>query len=148
MQERTLVLIKPDGVKRRLAGEIIKRFEMKGLKIVSLKLLRLTEEEAMKHYSVHKDRPFFNDLVSYITSSPIVAMILEGNNAISVVRNICGVTDGSKAAMGTIRGDFSISIEKNIIHASDSHESFEHESPIFFKNNELLNFEYGDEVLF
>jgi nucleoside-diphosphate kinase len=148
MQERTLVLVKPDGVKRRLVGEVLRRFEAKGLKLVGLKMLSLSKEEAEKHYSVHKERPFFRDLVNYITSSPIIAMILEGNNALSVVRNICGSTDGSKAAPGTIRGDFSISIEKNIIHASDSQESYNHEFPIFFKNSELLSFEYGDEVLF
>ncbi len=148
MQERTLVLVKPDGLKRRLVGEIIRRFEVKGLKIIGLKMLQLTKEEAEKHYSVHKGKPFFADLVNYITSSPIVAIIFEGNNAISVVRTICGTTDGSKAAPGTIRGDYSISIEKNIIHASDSTESFQHEFSIFFKNNEMVPFQYGDEVLF
>ena len=148
MQERTLVLIKPDGLKRRLAGEIIRRFELKGLKILGLKMLQLSKEEAEKHYAVHKGKPFFADLVNYITSSPIVAIVFEGNNAISVVRTICGTTDGSKASPGTIRGDYSISIEKNIIHASDSAESYQHEFSIFFKTNELLPFQYCDEVLF
>lgn len=127
--EKTLILIKPDGVKRRLSGEVIKRLEQKGINIKGLKLMKLSKEKAEKHYSVHKDKPFFNDLVSYITSGPIIAILAEGNSAISVVRGLVGATDGSKASPGTIRGDFSISIDKNIIHASDSVESFNHEYP-------------------
>ncbi|MCL6014734.1 MAG: nucleoside-diphosphate kinase [Candidatus Thermoplasmatota archaeon] len=146
--EKTLILIKPDGVKRRLSGEVIKRLEQKGINIKGLKLMNLSKEKAEKHYSVHKDKPFFKDLVSYITSGPIIAILAEGNNAISVVRTLVGATDGSKASPGTIRGDFSISIDKNIIHASDSTESFNHEYPIFFNNSEILDFAYGDENLF
>ena len=115
--ERTLILIKPDGVKRRLSGEIISRFEKKGLKIVALKMLVLSKERAEKHYDVHKGKPFFKDLVSYITSGPIVAAVLEGPGAISITRLMSGTTDGSKAQPGTIRGDYSTGIEKNIIHA-------------------------------
>lgn len=148
MSERTLVLIKPDGVKRRLSGEILKRLENKGLNIIALKLMNVDENMAKKHYDVHKDKPFFKDLVAYITSGPIIAMILEGKNAISVVRLITGATDGSKAAPGTIRGDYSTSIDKNIIHASDSEESFQHEYPIFFHKDEIMSFKYGDEELF
>ena len=143
--ERTLILIKPDGVKRRLSGEIFQRFEKKGLKLVALKMLQLNRQNAEKHYSVHKGKPFFDGLVSYITSGPIIAAILEGTNSISVTRILCGPTDGSKAQPGTIRGDFSMSIEKNIIHASDSQESYEHEFPLFFKESEIVEAEYGDE---
>jgi nucleoside-diphosphate kinase len=148
LSERTLVLIKPDGVKRRLSGEIIKRLESKGLNIIGMKLMKVSEEMARKHYDVHKDKVFFKDLVSYITSGPIVAILLEGKSAISVVRTMTGATDGSKSAPGTIRGDYSISIDRNIIHASDSDESFMHEYPIFFSKNEIIEFQYGDEDLF
>ncbi|MGE9810334.1 nucleoside-diphosphate kinase, partial [Ferroplasma acidiphilum] len=125
--ERTLVLIKPDGVKRHLIGNIIERFENKGLKIVSLKLMKVSDDKARQHYSVHSMKPFFEGLVSYLTSGPIVALILEGDNAIISCRNLAGATDGSAAAAGTIRGDFSLNIEENIVHASDSPESFNHE---------------------
>ena len=148
MNQRTLILIKPDGLKRRLSGDIIQKLEKKGLNIVALKLMKVTEEMARRHYSVHENKPFFNDLVRYITSDPVLAMIMEGKNAIIVVRNLVGATDGSKAAPGTIRGDYSISIDKNIIHASDSEESYNHEGPIFFNANEIYPFSYGDENLF
>ena len=144
--DRTLVLIKPDGVKRRLVGDILKRFEKKGMRILGMKMLLLSKEKAQRHYAVHKDKPFYNDLVNYITSGPIVAVLLEGNRCIEVTRLMCGSTDGSKAQPGTIRGDYSLSIEKNIIHASDSKESFDYEYPIFFSNEEILNFQYGDEM--
>lgn len=140
-----MILVKPDGVKRRLSGKIFARFEDKGLKIVGLKMLQLSKEKAEIHYSVHKDKPFFADLVDYITSGPIIAAVLEGKNSIAVTRNILGATDGAKAQPGTIRGDYSMGIEKNIVHASDSQESFEHEFPIFFNTNEVVEAEYGDE---
>lgn len=145
--ERTLILIKPDGVKRRLTGKILQRFEDKGMKIAGAKLLHLDRAGAERHYAVHKDKPFFKDLVNYITSGPIVAFIFEGKDAIPISRKLCGVTDGSKAEPGTIRGDYSSGIEKNTIHASDSRESYEHEYPIFFKDSEIHTFEYGDESL-
>ncbi len=138
--EKTLILIKPDGVRRKLIGNIISRFEDKGLKLVAMKFMKVTEEQAKKHYSVHSLKPFFDDLVSYLVSGPIVAMIFEGDNAILSCRNICGATDGSKASPGTIRGDFSLNIEENIVHASDSDESFKHEYPIFFNNNEIIDY--------
>lgn len=138
--ERTLILIKPDGVRRKLIGNIISRFEDKGLKLVAMKFMKVTEEQAKKHYSVHSLKPFFDSLVSYLISGPIVAMIFEGDNAILSCRNICGATDGSKANPGTIRGDFSLNIEENIVHASDSDESFKHEYPIFFNNNEIIDY--------
>ena len=143
--EKTLVLLKPDAVKRKLSGEIFSRFEKKGLKIIGLKLMRLTKSQAEKHYSVHKGKPFFNGLVEYITSGPIVAAVLEGENSISITRTLSGATDGSKAAPGTIRGDYSMGIAKNIIHASDSKESFEHEFPIFFSSDEIHEYNCGDE---
>ncbi|MGP6220019.1 nucleoside-diphosphate kinase [Caldiplasma sukawensis] len=146
-EELTLVLVKPDGVKRRLAGEIIKRLEQKGLNIVALKMIQLSKENGERHYSVHKEKPFFKELVEYITSGPIIAIIVKGRNAISTVRNIVGATDGSKASPGTIRGDYSNSIERNLVHASDSIEAYEHESKIFFSEKEILNFSYGDENL-
>ncbi|MCL4332361.1 MAG: nucleoside-diphosphate kinase [Candidatus Thermoplasmatota archaeon] len=145
--ERTLVLVKPDGVQRRLTGTIIERFERKGLFIRALKLMAISTEMAERHYAVHKGKPFFNDLIEYITSGPIVAMILEGNNAISTVRTMSGATDGSRAQPGTIRGDFCTGIQNNIVHASDSQESFEHESVIFFSNGEILDCRYMDEEL-
>ncbi|HIH60887.1 MAG TPA: nucleoside-diphosphate kinase [Ferroplasma sp.] len=138
--ERTLVLIKPDGVKRHIIGNIIGRFENKGLKIISLKLMRVSEEKAREHYSVHSMKPFFDGLVSYLTSGPIVALILEGDNAIISCRNLAGTTDGSKAAAGTIRGDFSLNIEENIVHASDSPEAYNHEYKIFFNENEIMDY--------
>jgi nucleoside-diphosphate kinase len=138
--ERTLVLIKPDGVKRHLIGNIIARFENKGLKVLSLKLMKVSETKAKEHYSVHSLKPFFEGLVSYLTSGPIVAIILEGDNAIISCRNIAGATDGSKAAAGTIRGDFSLNIEENIVHASDSQEAYNHEYKIFFNENEIMDY--------
>ncbi len=145
--ERTLILIKPDGVKRKLSGKILSKFEDKGMKIVAMKMLVLSREKAEKHYAVHKDKPFFNGLVSYIISGPIVAAMLEGKNCISVTRTLCGSTDGSKAQPGTIRGDYSMGIEKNIIHASDSEESFRYEWPIYFSPEEITEYSSGDEEL-
>ncbi len=136
--ERTLIVVKPDGVKRGLIGEIITRFERKGFKIKALKMLWIGKEQAERFYSVHKDKPFFNDLVSFVTSGPIVAMIIEGDEAISVARIMIGLTDGRKAQPGTIRGDFALSIQENVVHASDSKESFEREYRILFNENEIV----------
>lgn len=136
--ERTLVLIKPDGVRRGLIGEVISRFERKGLKIVAMKMLRMSTEKAMEFYSVHKDKPFFHDLVEFMTSGPIVAMILEGDSAISVVRLMIGATDGRKAEPGTIRGDYALSVQENVVHASDSLESFERESKVIFSDEDYV----------
>ncbi|MCG2890732.1 MAG: nucleoside-diphosphate kinase [Acidilobus sp.] len=140
MIERTLVLIKPDGVKRGLIGEIISRFERKGLRIVAMKMMRMSRSQAMEFYSVHADKPFYKDLVEFITSGPIVAMVLEGDSAISVVRNMIGATDGRKAAPGTIRGDFALSIQENVVHASDSPESYEREYKIIFSENDFVSY--------
>ena len=135
--EKTFVMIKPDAVKRGLIGEIVSRFERKGLKIKALKMVKLTRERAEQLYSVHRDKPFFNDLVEFITSGPVVAMVLEGDSAISVVRLLIGSTDARKAAPGTIRGDFALDIQENVVHASDSPESFEREYRVFFTPEEI-----------
>ncbi len=145
MKERTLVLLKPDAVNRRLVGEILTRFERKGLKIVAMKMLWLTKEKAEEHYAVHKGKPFYDSLIEYITSSPIIAMVLEGESAIKVVRKIMGVTDGVEAAPGTIRGDFALSIQNNLVHGSDSAESAEREIPIFFDDSEIYEYQLPDE---
>lgn len=136
--ERTLIVIKPDGVKRGLIGEVISRFERKGFKIKALKMLWMTREQAEEFYSVHREKPFFRDLVEFVTSGPVVAMIIEGDEAISVARLMIGATDGRKAQPGTIRGDFALSIQENIVHASDSKESFEREYKILFSEADIV----------
>lgn len=137
--ERTLVLIKPDGVKRGLIGEVISRFEKKGLKIKALKMMQFSREQAEEFYKVHKGKHFFESLIEFMTSGPIVAMILEGDSAISVVRRMIGSTDGREAAPGTIRGDYSLSKQYNIVHASDSPESASHEISIVFRDDEIID---------
>jgi nucleoside-diphosphate kinase len=143
--EKTLIILKPDAVKRKLSGEVLSRFEKKGMKIVALKMMTLSRQLAERHYDVHKGKPFFKGLVEYIISGPIVAAVLEGENSIIITRTMAGATDGSKALPGTIRGDYSMGIERNIIHASDSKESFEHEFPLFFSSNEVSEYKAGDE---
>jgi nucleoside-diphosphate kinase len=138
--ERTLLLVKPDGVRRGLIGEVISRLEKKGLKIIALKMIKMDKNMGEEFYSVHRDKPFYDDLVNFIISGPIVAIILEGDSAISVVRLIIGSTDGRKAQPGTIRGDFALSIQDNVVHASDSQESFEREYKIIFKENEIIDY--------
>ena len=137
-KEMTLILIKPDGVKRGLVGEIISRFERKGFKLRALKMLWMDRRMAEDFYSVHRGKPFFEDLIRFITSGPVVAMVLEGDSAISVARLMIGATDGRKAEPGTIRGDFSLSIQENVVHASDSRESFEREFRVIFRDDELV----------
>ncbi|HHW41769.1 MAG TPA: nucleoside-diphosphate kinase [Syntrophomonadaceae bacterium] len=138
--ERTFVMVKPDGVQRQLVGEIIRTFERRGLKIVGLKMLRITKELASRHYAEHQGKPFFDGLVEYITSAPVVAMVLEGRNCISLVRQMMGATDPAKAAPGTIRGSFGIDIGRNVIHGSDSPESAAREISLFFDESELLDY--------
>ena len=138
--ERTLILVKPDGVQRCLAGEIISRLERRGLKIAGLKMLQMDKALAEKHYAVHKEKPFFNDLVNFITSGPIIAAVLEGENAIESTRQTMGATDPKKAAPGTIRADLGINMEHNLIHGSDSPENAEKEIGIFFKQGEVLTY--------
>ena len=130
--EQTLIVVKPDGFKRHLTGKILARFEEKGFEIKNLKLYNFTKEKAREFYSVHKDKPFFGELVSFISSGMVVACILEGNNAVNAVRLMTGATKSFEAAPGTIRGDFGLGLTDNIIHASDSAESFIKESRVIF----------------
>src|SRR4051812_29568209 len=137
--ERTLVLLKPDCVQRRLAGRVISRFEDKGLNIIAMKMMQVTPELSKKHYAEHVSKPFYPGLESFITASPIVALVLEGLEAIRVVRDILGATSGLKAAAGTIRGDFSLSRQMNLVHASDGPEAAAREIELYFKPNEILS---------
>lgn len=135
--ERTLSIVKPDGVKKNLIGEVIRRFEQKNLRIAALKMLKLSKEEAMNFYIVHKDKPFYNSLTEFISEGPIVVMVVEGSNAISMVREIMGATNPKDAAPGTIRADFASDIEHNIVHGSDSKESAFYEIPFFFSSLDI-----------
>jgi nucleoside-diphosphate kinase len=139
--ERTLVLVKPDGVQRQLAGKIIARFEERGLKIVGLRLVQVDRDLAERHYAVHKGKPFFEGLVAFITSSPLVAMALEGPNAIGMVRTMVGATKPTEAAPGTIRGDLAVEMGQNLIHASDGPETAVTELALWFRPEELLSYE-------
>jgi nucleoside-diphosphate kinase len=139
--ERTFIAIKPDGVQRGLVGEIIGRFEAKGFTLVGLKLLVASQELAEKHYGVHKERPFFKDLVSFITSGPLVAMVWEGDGVVASARKIIGATNPLTAEPGTIRGDFAVSIGRNIIHGSDAIETAQNEISLWFSDAELANWE-------
>lgn len=137
--QRTLVLLKPDCVQRRLVGQIIMRFEAKGLNIVAMKLLQITPELSREHYAEHVAKPFYPSLEAFITSSPVVAMAIEGLEAITVVRDMLGATNGLKAAAGTIRGDFSSSRQMNLVHASDSAESAKRELDLYFDPSEFCD---------
>ena len=136
--ENTLVLVKPDGVKKGLIGEILRRFEQRGLQIAALKMLRLSEEKAQIHYQEHKEKAFFGELVDFITSGPIVAMVVRGEKAVKTVRTMMGTTNPTDAAPGTIRGDFALSLSQNIIHGSDSEASASREIKIYFDEDEVL----------
>ncbi|EHL74319.1 nucleoside-diphosphate kinase [Bacillus smithii] len=138
--ERTFLMIKPDGVQRNLIGEIVSRFEKKGFQLVGAKLMTVTKELAEKHYQEHKERPFFGELVEFITSGPVFAMVWEGENVIATARQMMGTTNPKDAAPGTIRGDFGLTVSKNVIHGSDSPESAEREIGIFFKEEELAEY--------
>jgi nucleoside-diphosphate kinase len=145
--ERTFALIKPDGVKRGLVGEIIGRFEKKGLKIVAIKTVQVTRELAEQYYQEHMGKPFFEGLMSYITSGPSVAMVLEGKDAVAVVRKMMGVTNPAQAEPGTIRGDLAMFTGRNVIHGSDSPVSAGREIALFFKREELHDYARADEGL-
>ena len=145
IKERTFILIKPDAVQRGLIGEIITRFEKKGVKLIAMKLLSVNQKLAEKHYGIHKGKPFFEPTVKYITSSPVVAIVLEGNNVIEMVRMMMGETDPQKARTGTIRGDYGQFIGRNIIHGSDSLENAEFEVNLWFKPEDICNYERIDE---
>lgn len=136
--ERTLILVKPDGVAKGLIGEVIGRFERRGFKVAALKLLRLSTAQAEKHYAEHKGKPFFAGLVDFITSGPLVAMVIEGDNAIKAARTMMGATNPLDAAPGTIRGDYAIDIGSNIIHGSDSLASAAREIDIYFSQAEIV----------
>jgi nucleoside-diphosphate kinase len=145
MAERTLVIIKPDGVQRHLIGEIIGRFEKKGLKLVAAKFLRPDNTIAVRLYAVHKDKPFYDGLVKFLCSSPVLAMVWEAQGVIEIARRMLGATFGYEAVPGTIRGDLGCSRGFNLIHGSDSAESAAYEIPLFFKPEELVEYEFADE---
>ncbi|KAA0550263.1 nucleoside-diphosphate kinase [Bacillus sp. BGMRC 2118] len=138
--EKTFLMVKPDGVQRNLIGEIVSRFEKKGFKLVGAKLMNIPTELAETHYGEHKERPFFGELVSFITSGPVFAMVWEGENVISTARLMMGATNPKESAPGTIRGDFAVTVGKNIIHGSDSPESAEREINLFFNQEELVDY--------
>jgi nucleoside-diphosphate kinase len=138
IMQRTLILLKPDAVQRRLVGAILQRFEQKGLRLAGLKLVQTDRALAEKHYAVHKGKPFYDSLVQFITSGPTVGAVLEGREAVAVVRGLMGATDGAKSPPGTIRGDFGISVQNNLIHGSDSPENAETEIKLWFKPEELV----------
>ncbi len=142
--DQTLVIIKPDGLQRRFVGELISRFERKGLKIVAMKLGRMSEALAREHYGVHEGKDFYEPLIRYMTAGPVVFMVLEGIAAISIVRSLAGATFGADAAAGTIRGDLAASKRYNLVHASDSVESAKAEIALFFKPDELLDYQMSD----
>lgn len=130
--EQTLVLVKPDGVKKKLCGEILARYERKGLTIKALKLMQVPEELAAQHYAEHKDKPFFRELIDFITSGPVLAMVLSGENAVVAVRKLNGATNPLEAAPGTIRGDYGLLINENVVHASDAPETAQREIALWF----------------
>jgi nucleoside-diphosphate kinase len=138
--ERSLVLIKPDAMRRNLAGAIIARLEKLGLKLVALKMLHTDKALAKRHYAIHRDKPFYNDLVDYISSAPIVACVFEGEGAVEAIRKAMGATDPAKSEKGTIRGDFGESLERNSVHGSDSPGNAETEIKLFFSTDELFGY--------
>ena len=143
--ERTLVLVKPDGVQRGLIGEVISRLERRGLKLVGMKLMQVDDALARRHYGEHVDRPFFAGLVEFITSSPVVAMAWEAENAVEAVRNTMGQTDPTTSPPGTIRGDLALDIGRNLVHGSDSPDSAQRELSLFFSAAELLDYSRGND---
>jgi nucleoside-diphosphate kinase len=144
MAERTLIIIKPDGVQRHMMGEIISRFERKGFKLAGAKFLQVSEATARKHYAVHKGKPFFEGVVKYLASSPVLAMVWEADGVIEMARKMMGATFGYDAQPGTIRGDFSCSRGYNLIHGSDSPESSAYEIPLYFADKELVDYAFAD----
>lgn len=139
--EQSLVLLKPDAIQRGLAGKIISTLEEKGLKIVAMKMLLMDKNLAQRHYAVHQGKAFFDDLVNFITSSPIIAAVFQGQNAVEIIRQVMGETDPAKARSGTIRGDFGIDIGHNLVHGSDSLENASREIELFFEKKEILNYD-------
>ena len=147
--QKTLIILKPDAVQRRLIGPIVTRFETKGLRVAALKLMQVSREMGEKHYAEHKGRPFFDGLIDFITGGPVVVGVLEGNEAIAVVRSMLGATNGTAAAAGTIRGDYSISKQNNLVHGSDSPESAEREIALWFGQGDVVDYSIaGSEWVF
>ena len=144
--ERTLVLVKPDGVQRGLVGQVISRLERRGLKLCAMKLMQVDDSLARKHYAEHSSRPFFANLVMFLSSSPVVAMVWEADAAIEVVRNTMGPTNPSESPMGTIRGDMALDIGRNLVHGSDSVESAAREVALFFSPNEILDYDRTTDI--
>ncbi|MBY6035694.1 nucleoside-diphosphate kinase [Fictibacillus nanhaiensis] len=144
--EKTFLMVKPDGVQRALIGEIVSRFEKKGFQLVGAKLMNISEDLAKEHYGEHKERPFFGELVDFITSGPVFAMVWEGKDVILTARNMMGKTNPSEAAPGSIRGDYAVQVSNNIIHGSDSAESAEREIGLFFKEEELVSYDKAVSV--
>ena len=140
MVQRTFVMVKPDGVQRRLAGEIIHRFERRGLTLAGMKLMRVSRELAEAHYAVHRGKPFYDELIEFITSGPVVAMVWQGEDAISLVRTMMGATKPADAVPGTIRGDFTSSMQMNLVHGSDAPETADAEIALWFPESELLDY--------
>ncbi|HEX7468970.1 MAG TPA: nucleoside-diphosphate kinase [Methanobacterium sp.] len=147
MKQRSFVMLKPDAVKRRLAGEVLGRFEKRGLKIIAAKMMIIDTNQAKKHYGEHSEKPFFNDLVDYITSGPVLATVIEGEECIALIRRMVGATNPQEADLGTIRGDYAIDTGRNIIHASDSDVSAAREISLFFDNSEICEYTLPDEEL-
>ena len=144
--ERTFGMVKPDGVQRGLVGDVVERFESKGLKVVGMKMLKIDRQLASSHYAEHVGKPFFNDLIGFITSGPVVAMVLEGDGAIATVRSVMGKTNPQEAGPGTIRGDLALTMSRNVVHGSDSPKSAEREISLFFKKEELIDYKRIDET--
>ena len=139
--ERTLIIIKPDAVQRGLVGQIITRFERRGLRLAALKLIHIDESLAERHYAIHKGKPFYEPLIQYITSSPVVVLVLEGNDAIEIARRTMGATNPAEATPGTIRADFGLEIGRNLVHGSDGPDTAAIEVPLFFTEDEILSYE-------
>ncbi|WP_449353901.1 nucleoside-diphosphate kinase [Virgibacillus natechei] len=144
--EKTFIMVKPDGVQRNLVGEIVKRLEAKGFKLAGAKLMVISDDLAKTHYGEHKEKPFYGELVDFITSGPVFAMIWEGENVIKTAREMMGKTNPAEAAPGTIRGDFGVTVGKNVIHGSDAPESAEYEIGLFFSENEIVDYNKQDSA--
>lgn len=147
MKQRSFVMLKPDAVKRRLTGKVLGRFEKRGLKIMAAKMMLIDTNLAQKHYGEHSEKPFFKDLVEYITSGPVLATVIEGEECIALIRKMVGATNPQEADLGTIRGDYAIDTGRNIIHASDSPDSAAREISLFFEDSEICEYNLPDEEL-
>jgi nucleoside-diphosphate kinase len=144
--QQTLILLKPDCIQRRLVGTLIQRFEQKGLRLVGMKLVQANRDLAEKHYAVHKGKPFYESLLKFLTAGPTVALVWEGREAVSVARTLMGPTDGTKAPPATIRGDFAISVQNNLVHGSDSPENARAEIALWFRSEELVSYQLVDST--